>query len=105
MGKVTGRPTGVRLTKRQSDNCRAAIPATSLVNRLQDTANGKLRDKDGNPIELSTGQVRSAEILLNKTLPNLQATELRAAVRDDRPETMTDAELIAIASQGLKVVK
>jgi hypothetical protein len=77
-----------------------------LINRLQDNANGKLRDKSANPIEMTNGQVRSADILLNKALPNLQATELQATVHDDRVEAMTDAELIAIASQGqLKAVK
>ena len=100
MGKVTGRPTGVRLTKRQTENCRAAIQATSLINRLQDNANGKLRDKSGNFIEMTNGQVRSADILLNKALPNLQAT-----VHDDRVEAMTDADLITIATGGLKSVK
>ncbi len=105
MGKVTGRPTGVRLTKRQSDKCRSAIQATHLIKRLQDNANGKLTDKSGNPIEMTNGQIRSAEILLNKALPNLQAQELQATVQDDRIETMTDAELYAIAAGGLKSVK
>jgi len=43
--------------------------------------------------------------LLNKALPNLQVQELQATVQDDRIETMTDAELMAIASGGLKSVK
>jgi len=95
MGKLTGRPAGVRLTKRQSDKCRAAIRATSLINRLQDNAIGKLRDKSGNPIEMTPSQVRSAEILLNKALPNLSSVE-RTNIDQGDPSSMSDAELEAI---------
>ena len=90
MGRVTGRPTGVRLTKRQADSCRAKIRTTQLINRLQANANNELEK------EMSTGQVRSAEILLNKTLPNLSATELKADV-SNTVEAMSDAELLAMA--------
>jgi len=95
MGRVTWRPTGVRSTKRQSDNCRAAIRATSLSNRLQDNVLGRLRDKSGNPIEMTPSQVRSAEILPNKALPNLSAVEQTNIDQDD-PSSISDAELEAI---------
>ena len=49
----------------QSDATRAKIQVTQLINRLQANANGEL------PKEMTPGQVRSAQILLNKALPDL----------------------------------
>lgn len=48
---------------------REKIQTTQLVNRLTDHILGKN--------EMKSTQVRAAEILLNKTLPNLQATTLK----------------------------
>ena len=46
---------------------RAKIKTSQLVNRLQDNALGK--------IELTKDQIRSIEILLKKTLPDLSAID------------------------------
>ena len=48
-------------------------------------------------MQMSPSQVKSVEILLNKTLPNLSATEIDATIDDTRAETMPDSQLIAIA--------
>ena len=61
-----------RYTKHQTEACREKIRTTQLINRLQKHINGKL--------DLSPTQVRGIEILLNKTLANLSATELTGAV-------------------------
>jgi hypothetical protein len=71
-GRVTGRPTGVRYTKHQTEACRAKIKTTQILNRLQRHLEGKL--------ELSPTQVRCAEIMLNKSLANLTATEISGDV-------------------------
>lgn len=52
---------------RHDDETRAKIQASQLINRLTDHALGDL--------ELSQTQVRSIEILLKKTLPDLSAVE------------------------------
>ena len=52
---------------RHDDETRAKIQASQLVNRLTDHALGN--------VELSQTQVRSIEILLKKTLPDLSAVE------------------------------
>jgi hypothetical protein len=44
-----------------------------LMKRLQDSALGRLKDKEGNIIELPEGQRKAIEILLRKTLPDLQS--------------------------------
>lgn len=49
-------------------NVRERIKTSMLVNRLTDHALGK--------IKMEASQVRAIEILLRKTLPDLQATEL-----------------------------
>ena len=54
-----------RLNKRHSDMVRSKIQATQIINRLQNHIDGI--------IDLSSTQVRSAEILLNKSVPNLQS--------------------------------
>jgi hypothetical protein len=59
---------GERYTKFQTEACRAKIKTTQIINRLQAHLEGKL--------ELSATQVRCAEIMLNKSLANLTATEI-----------------------------
>jgi hypothetical protein len=61
-----------------------------LLKRLQDHV-----DPD-KPVTMTPSQIRAAEILLNKTLPNLTATEMDMTVDDTRAETMSDADLLSI---------
>jgi hypothetical protein len=56
---------------RHDDETRAKIQTSQLINRLSDHVFGK--------IELSSTQVRSAEILLKKTIPDLTSTEASVA--------------------------
>lgn len=60
------------------------IRATQLVNRLQDNALGRLEVYDPSTekmvlTELTPGQIKSIEILLKKSLPDLSAQTLDAA--------------------------
>lgn len=58
-----------RIRKIQHDEgTRLKIKTSQLINRLTDHALGKL--------DLSPTQVRSIEVLLRKTLPDLSATEM-----------------------------
>ena len=63
-----GRPIGRPLGLRHAEQTRRAIQATKLVQRLQDCAMGRL--------DLTKEQIRSIEILLKKTLPDLSSVEL-----------------------------
>lgn len=79
--------SGQRYTLHQTDACRAKIKTTQLVNRLTAHAMGE--------IELSGTQVRSIEILLNKTLANLSAQEITGNVQSyvaRLPEPAKDAD-------------
>jgi hypothetical protein len=67
MSKV-GRPIGRPLGLRHAEQTRRAIQATKLVQRLQNCAMGSL--------DLTKEQIRSIEILLKKTLPDLSSVEL-----------------------------
>lgn len=51
-----------RLKARHQDDIRAKIKISQIINRLQDNLDGK--------IELSNGQIKSAQILLDKTMSN-----------------------------------
>jgi hypothetical protein len=52
------------------DATRARIQTSQLVNRLQANGLGKLK------AELSASQVKSIEILLRKTMPDMTATDI-----------------------------
>lgn len=62
---------------------RDKIKVSQLINRLNANALGTLTNPPGKKleegeelpiVEMTAGQIRSAEILLNKSLPNLQST-------------------------------
>jgi len=53
-----------------SDEIRAKIQASQLINRLTDHALGK--------VDLSATQVRAIEVLLKKAVPDLSAVDLTA---------------------------
>jgi hypothetical protein len=57
-----------RLNPRHQDMVRAKIQATTIINRLMGCIRGK--------VELSPQQVAAARILLDKSLPNLNSTEV-----------------------------
>lgn len=57
---------------RHDDETRAKIQTSQLINRLTEHALGNL--------SLEPTQVRSIEILLKKTLPDLTATELSGGI-------------------------
>ena len=57
-----------RLRLRHQDEVRAKIQASQLINRLTAHAFGE--------IDLSPSQIKAIEILLKKSIPDLQAVEL-----------------------------
>ena len=57
-------------TRRQSDRARMAIKTSMIVRRLQQNFSGELE------IPLTPSQLKSAELLLNRTLPVLSAMEV-----------------------------
>lgn len=56
-----------RLNPRHQEMVKEKIRTSQLINRLCDHALGE--------IDMTQTQIRAAEILLNKTLPNLKASE------------------------------
>jgi len=61
-------PRGVRLNPEHDARTRAKIQTSQILNRLYDHFQGK--------VELTPAQVKSAEILLKKTLPDLSQVTL-----------------------------
>lgn len=59
-----------RIRKFHTDEIRAKIQTSQLLNRLTDHALGK--------VELSATQVRAIEVLIKKTLPDLSSVDLNA---------------------------
>jgi len=75
------------LRPRHSDEIRAKIQASQLVNRLTKHALGE--------VELSATQIRAIEILLKKSVPDLSAVELSGP--DGNPvEVVTKIELVSM---------
>ncbi len=62
--------------KRQQDQTRAAIKTTQLVKRLQCFALGE-KDDAGHDVDLDANKLRSIEVLLRKTLPDLSTVTLQ----------------------------
>jgi hypothetical protein len=62
-----------RLSPKHDDLTRSKIQTSQLINRLQNHVNGKA--------ELSSTQVKAAQILLAKTLPDLTATKHSGEIR------------------------
>jgi hypothetical protein len=54
---------------------RETIKTTQLLKRVQMYALNEPDPQSGRPVEMTATQVRAAELLLNKVLPNLQAVE------------------------------
>ena len=71
------------------DAWREKIQTSMLVNRLQANGLGKLKT------ELSSSQVKSIEILLRKTAPDLSATDITT-----KGEPLQPAINVTIASTG-----
>lgn len=96
-------PRGKRLRPQHQDEVRAKIQASRLVKLLQDNAEGtlKLRGPDGQyvPAELSPGRIKSAEILLAKSLSTLSATEVVSVNANDR---MSESEILGKIADLLK---
>lgn len=66
------------LSKSQQEQVRSAIQTTQLVKRLQGFALGEKENRgkageDPKPIEIDPARLRAIEILLRKSLPDLQA--------------------------------
>jgi len=85
----------VDITRRHADSARAAIKVSKIVKLLQDNAQGLLRKPNlkyitdpGAPYELTASQVKSAQILLDKALPSLQAIDVSSA--PETPELSPD---------------
>ena len=68
-------PKGVRLDPKHDERTRAKIQTSQIINRLMQLVNGE--------IEMNSQQVRAAEIMLKKTLPDLSAIECNP-VNDER---------------------
>lgn len=64
---------GGKLTEKTRERIRVSM----LLNRLTDHIEGK--------VELSQSQVRAIEILLRKTLPDLQSTEMHGSLTAEQP--------------------
>ena len=63
-----------RINAEHDAQTRAKISTSQLVNRLMKHAKGE--------VKMEQTQVRAAEILLRKTLPDLTATELKGEMRN-----------------------
>lgn len=69
-----------RLRLKHQDEVRAKIQTSQLINRLQDHTAGKCN--------MSQTQVRAAEILLKKAMPDLSAVDATVAGDPDQPITV-----------------
>lgn len=72
-----------RLRPQHSDQVRAKIKTSQLINRLSDYALSTAENEA--KVELSTGQLKAIEILLRKSLPDLSAVQVTGGEEGDAP--------------------
>jgi hypothetical protein len=101
MVAATFRPMAARtLRPRHSDEIRAKIQASQLVNRLTKHAFGE--------VEMTPTQVNAAKILLSKSVPDLQSVELTGNADDpvviagQLPDAMLDERIAALLPKVLQ---
>jgi hypothetical protein len=83
-------PRGVRLNPEHDERTRAKIQTSQLINRLKDHVFGKC--------ELTATQVRAAEVLLRKSIPDLAAIQHSGELSIKRAADLTDDALANIAA-------
>lgn len=83
----TGRPVGIRLNKRMADHTRSQIQSDRILKRLRDHVDGK--------VHLEATQIKAAEILLRKSLPDLSSVEMVADVEVTTQRGTVELEAIA----------
>jgi len=81
-----------RLTTRQADLARESIKVSLLVKKLTDHVHGK--------VEMAATQLRAAEILLKKCLPDLQSVEHTGEMSFKDAGQLSREELVSIAATG-----
>ena len=81
-----------RRTKAMPEVWRQRIQTGQILRRLMDHVEGK--------IELSATQIRAAEILLRKILPDLSSIEYKGNVEHRHITEYTDAELVAFLERS-----
>ncbi len=62
-------PKGIRLNPKHDEKTRSKIQTSQIINRLMKHVKGD--------VEMGNSQIRAAEILLRKSLPDLQAIEYK----------------------------
>lgn len=77
-----------RLRRSHQDEIRTKIQTSQLINVLENHALGITE-------ELSNSRIKAIELLLNKTLPNLQSTEI-SGDEDSPLNVVTKIELVAL---------
>lgn len=85
-----GPPLTAALNFRQKDSARKAIQVHKIMRSLQRHIDGEY--------EMSPTQIRAAEILLKKALPDLQSVELSGEVGTSDVRELSRASLVALAS-------
>ena len=61
-----------RITKRLSDEWKEKIQVSQLLNRLGDCASGN--------VEMTSQQIKAAEILLKKVMPDLKSVDMAGEI-------------------------
>ena len=74
-----------------SENTRKRIQTTMIVKRLQDHILGE--------VEMNATQIRAAEILIRKTLPDLSQMTVDAEVETRELKPLTEEEVKALDSK------
>jgi hypothetical protein len=76
-------PKGVRLDPKHDERTRAKIQTSQIINQLTKHVKGE--------VDMTKTQIKAAEMLLNKTLPDAKPIDLSA---EEREQNFNDVQII-----------
>jgi len=98
----TGRPHGVRLTKRQVESTRQKIRGTLVAKRVEAFALDEKDPVTKRKVLMTKEQLKAAELILKRTIPEITRIEHTGKdggpIRHGTADELTDDELAAIAT-------
>ena len=78
---------------------------TGILTRLSKNAEGTLTDNDGNKIEMTAGQIKSAQIIKDCVLPQQQATTFEDVTEPEETREDIDGDVQAELMKALKEIQ
>jgi len=82
----------------------AARRLSGILVRVSKNADGTLTDNDGNPVEMTAGQLKAAEIIKSCVLPQQQATTFQDVTEPEKTREDIEGNVQQELMKALKMI-